>query len=319
MRYDLTDLRLFLNVHEAGTITGGAGRSHMTLASASERIRGMEQALGGPLLLRERRGVQPTPAGRTLLHHARLMLAQMEQLQAELGDYAAGVKGHVRLLCNTSALNEHLPSVLGSFLLQHPGMSVDLEERASAEIVDALRRELCDIGMVSDSVDLEGLQTFAFCADPLVLVVPRRHPLAQRRAVRLDEVVDQPFVGLVEGSALQAHIAQHARRLGRRLAYRIRLRSFESVCRMVGEGIGIGIVPRTVAVRSGRTTGIKRLALLDAWAARHLVLCVRDAGGLPAPAQQLLQHLLSAATKKPARGGLAGDASRPFRSAARSG
>lgn len=293
MRFDLTDLRLFLHVHEAGTITGGAERSHMTLASASERVRGMEQALGVELLLRARRGVQVTPAGRTLVHHARLVLQQMEQLQGELAEYGAGLKGHVRLLCNTSALSEHLPRALGGFLAAHAGISVDLEERASSAIVAALRSQLCDIGLVSDSVDLQGLQTFAFRADPLVLVVPRGHGLAQRRSIALADVVDCAFVGLVEGSALQEHIAQQARRLGRRLNYRIRLRSFESVCRMVGEGIGLGIVPQAVAARHARSAGLARIALTDAWAARNLVLCVRDLDLLPGPAQQLVRHLLA--------------------------
>lgn len=293
MRFDLTDLRLFLHVHEAGTITGGAERSHMTLASASERVRGMEQALGVELLLRAPRGVQVTPAGRTLVHHARLVLQQMEQLQGELAEYGAGLKGHVRLLCNTSALSEHLPRALGGFLAAHAGISVDLEERASSAIVAALRSQLCDIGLVSDSVDLQGLQTFDFRADPLVLVVPRGHGLAQRRSIALADVVDCAFVGLVEGSALQEHIAQQARRLGRRLNYRIRLRSFESVCRMVGEGIGLGIVPQAVAARHARSAGLARIALTDAWAARNLVLCVRDLDLLPGPAQQLVRHLLA--------------------------
>lgn len=293
MRFDLTDLRLFLNVHEAGTITGGAERSHMTLASASERVRGMEEALGVALLLRERRGVQLTPAGRTLVHHARLVLQQMDRLQGELADHGAGFKGHVRLLCNTSALSEHLPQVLGGFLARYPGISVDLEERASSEIVDALRNGLCDVGMVSDSVDLEGLQSFAFCADPLVLVVPRGHVLARRKAMGLAELADCAFVGLLDGSALQAHIAQQARRLGQRLDYRIRLRSFESVCRMVGEGIGVGIVPQAVALRHARAAKIGRIALTDAWAARNLMLCVRDLDALPVPAQQLARHLLA--------------------------
>ena len=106
MHFDLTDLRLFLHVQEAGTITGGAAASYMTLASASERIRGMEDSLGSPLLSRARRGVQLTPAGRTLAHHAQLVLRQIDQLQGELGDYGAGIKGHVRLLCNSSALAE---------------------------------------------------------------------------------------------------------------------------------------------------------------------------------------------------------------------
>jgi DNA-binding transcriptional LysR family regulator len=293
MRFDLTDLRLFLHVHEAGTITGGAQASHMTLASASERIRGMEETLGVPLLRRDRRGVQATPAGRTLLHHARLVLQQMERMQGELGDYGKGFKGHVRLLCNTSALSEHLPEVLGSFLATHPGVSIDLEERPSDEIVDALRNDACDIGMVSDAADLEGLERFVFRPDPLVLVVPRDHGLASRSILSLAEVADHAFVGLAEGSALQEHITRHARRLGKRLSYRIRLRSFESICRMVGAGIGVGIVPQAVAVRCARSAKIKRLALTDAWAARNLVVCVRRLDVLPAHVQQLIRHVLA--------------------------
>ncbi len=298
MRFDLTDLRLFLNVHEAGTITGGAEGTHMTLASASERIRGMEDALGVPLLLRDRRGVQMTPAGRTLLHHARLVLQQMDRLQGELGEYGNGLKGQVRLLCNTSALSEHLPEVLSGFLANHPGISVDLEERPSDDIVDAVRNDVCDIGMVSDSIGLEGLETFLFRADALVLVVPRDHALAQHAAISLSDVVDFAFVGLIEGSALQEHITHHARRLGKRLNYRIRLRSFQSVCQVVGQGIGVGIVPQAVAARYARSAKVRRIALMDAWAARNLVLCVRQLDKLPAHAQQLVQHVLAAGPRR---------------------
>lgn len=292
MRFDLTDLRLFLNVLEAGTITGGAESTHMTLASASERIRGMEDTLGVPLLLRDHRGVRFTPAGRTVAHHARLVLVQVERMQGELGEYGMGMKGHVRLLCNTSALSEHLPEVLSGFLTAHPGISVDLEERTSFEIVDAVRNSLCDMGVVSDAADLEGLEVFPFRADPLSLVVPRDHALARRARVCLADVVDCAFVGLAEGSALQEHVSHHARRLGKRLHYRLRLRSFESVCRMVGLGIGVGIVPQTVAARCARSARIKRIALADPWAVRNLVLCVRQLAQLPAHVQQMVQHVL---------------------------
>ena len=312
MRIDLTDLRLFLHVHQAGTITGGAEASHLTLASASERIRGMEAALGLPLLLREPRGVVPTPAGHTLLLHARRVLRQMDDLQAELSDYAGGLKGQVRLLCNTSALSEHLPAVLGLFLAGHPGISLDMEERASSDIADALRAGLCDIGLVSDAADVAGLETFVFRADPLVLVVPEGHALSQRRSVCLADVAGCAFVGLAAGSALQAHLAQQARRLGKRLVYRVRLRSFESVCRLVGEGIGVGIVPQAVALRVARSAAVRRIGLTDAWARRHLLVAVREADALPACAQQLLAHLRThAASAADAPGPLTAAATRP--------
>src|SRR5260370_15711869 len=120
MRFDLVDLRLFLHVAEAASITHGAAKANMALASASERIRGMEELLGVALLERGRRGVRPTPAGRTLLHHARVVTQQIERMRGELSGYAGGLKGYVRLLANTSALSEFLPEVLNGFLATFP-------------------------------------------------------------------------------------------------------------------------------------------------------------------------------------------------------
>lgn len=296
MRFDLTDLRLFVHVHAAGTITGGAELSHMTLASASERIRAMEDSLGVPLLRRQPRGVQPTPAGRSLLQHARAVLQQVERLQEDLATWGAGLKGQVRLLCNTSAMAEHLPRVLAGFLAAQPGISVDLEERPSEDIARALREDLCDLGIASDAADLAGLQQHPLWPDPLVLVVPRGHPWAVRASVPLAEVADAPLVGLAEHSAFHAHLAQHARRLGKRLVYRVRLRSFESVCRLVGQGIGMGIVPRAVAQRCARQAGVQRVALDEAWAQRQLVLCLRDAAALAPAARLFVEHLLAQRT-----------------------
>src|SRR5262252_9226593 len=109
MRFDLGDLRLFLSVVEAGSITRGAERMHLAIAAASTRIRNMEAALGTPLLHRERQGVQPTEVGRTLLHHARLLLQQSERMRSDLSEFAAGIRGQVRLMSNTNALTEFLP------------------------------------------------------------------------------------------------------------------------------------------------------------------------------------------------------------------
>ncbi|MBO9651850.1 MAG: LysR family transcriptional regulator [Variovorax sp.] len=299
MRFDLVDLRLFVNIVECGTITGGAAQTHMTLASASQRVIGMEEVLDTPLLLRAKQGVTPTEAGRTLMHHARLVLEQVERMRDELGEYGAGLQGHVRLLCNTSAMTEHLPDVLSSFLVRHPRVSIDLEEQPSVDIVDAVRAGHCDIGIVSDAVDVEGLRHFVFRRDDLVLVVPRGHALARRRRVALFELVECEFVGLSEGSPLQALFSLHARRLGRRLSFRVRVRSFEAVCRMVERGVGVGIVPRASADRCSLSMKIGRIAMTDAWAARHLLACVRREEDLPLNARRMLDHLLADAPAQP--------------------
>lgn len=293
MRFDLIDLRLFLNVHETGTITAAAQASHMTLASASERIRGMEDTIATPLLIRDPRGVRVTPAGRALVHHARLVLTQIDQMHNELSDYGAGLRGHVRLLCNTSALSEHLPDVVSSFLTEHARISIELEERTSIEIVDAIRNRTCDVGVVADSVDLEGLECLELRPDPLIVAIPRDHPLSRAKSVSFSEIIAYPFVGLGAGSALHEHLTQHARRLGKSLDYRVRLRSFDAISRVVGRGVGLAVMPKAVCVRYARSAGIKMLPLSDPWAKRKLMVGVRDMQELPDHVRQLIHYMLS--------------------------
>ncbi|EPX57215.1 Hydrogen peroxide-inducible protein activator [Cystobacter fuscus DSM 2262] len=302
MGLDLTDLRLFLLVVEAGSITHGAERAHLALASASARIRGLEDELGVALLERERRGVRPTPAGRALAQQARAVLRQVENLRGELGGYAGGVRGQVRLLSNTAALTEFLPEALSAFLTAHPEVDVELEERLSHEIVQAVAEGRAEVGLVADTVELGALETFAFQEDRLVVVMARGHPLAARRTVAFAEVLDEPFVGLGEGSALQEHLAWHAARLGRRPRYRVRLRSFDALCRMVERGVGVGVIPEAAARRCQRSMAIRRVALSDAWATRRLILCVRDHAALSVQARLLVETLRADGSSRGGRG-----------------
>jgi len=291
MRFDLTDLKLFLHVVEAGSITAGAERMHLALAAASTRIRNMEIELGTPLLNRERQGVQPTPAGRTLVHHARLLLQQVERMRGELGEYADGLKGHVRLLSNTNALTEFLPEPLSDFLAGHPQVNIDLEERLSDEIVAAIADGKADIGIVAGTEDVSGLEVFPFRVDRFVLVASPTHALAERRELAFADALDFDFVGLDRASSLQRFLSDKAERLGRRLKLRVQLRSFDAVCRLVACNVGIGVVPATTAARSMKTLSLHRLDLTDDWALRKLTICVRRLADLPVYAQELVGHL----------------------------
>ncbi|HYG87320.1 MAG TPA: LysR substrate-binding domain-containing protein [Azospirillum sp.] len=291
MRFDLTDLRLFLHVVETGSITHGAERANLALASASARVRGMEEALGVALLDRGRRGVKATPAGRALAHHAMLVLHQLERMRGELGDYAKGLKGHVRLLSNTAAITEYLPDTLAGFLAANPNVDIDLEERPSHEIVEAVAGGLADLGVVADTVELGDLETLPFREDRLVLVVPRGHPLASRRSIGFGDLLNEAFVGLSAGSALQDYLNRQAARAGRAFAFRVRVRSFDAVCRLVERGVGVGIISEAAARRCRRSMAIRIIRLTDPWALRHLTLCARHFGDLPLHARRLVEAL----------------------------
>jgi DNA-binding transcriptional LysR family regulator len=291
MRFDLTDLKLFVTVVEAGSITAGAERVHLAVAAASTRIRNMELELGAPLLNRERQGVQPTPAGRTLIHHARLLLQQAERMRGDLGEYADGLKGHIRLLSNTNALTEFLPEPLSNFLSTHPHVNIDLEERLSDEIVAAVCDGKADIGIVAGTEDISGLEEYPFRVDRFVLVTATKHPLAGKSAVAFSDLLDFDFVGLDRTSSLQRFLSDKADRIGRRLKLRVQLRSFDAICRLVECDVGIGIVPETTADRAARTLSLHRIQLTDDWALRNLTICVRRLADLPAYAQELVRDL----------------------------
>ena len=295
MRFDLVDLRLFLHIAEAQSITHGAERSNLALASASARIRGMEVALGTPLLARDRRGVKLTAAGQCLIEHARLVVQQVERMRGDLGSFARGLSGSVRLLSNTAALSEHLPRVLAAFLAANPTICLDIEERESADIGSALASGAADVGIASTAALPDSIEQFPFREDVLVLVVPRGDILARRRLLGLADVVDRPFIGLPRESALQRHVVGHATRLGATLNIRARVTSFDAVCGMVEVGAGVGIVPEVTAKRCRRSMKVDATRLRDHWAKRHLAICVRSLSSLPTGAQRLVEHLRQAA------------------------
>ncbi|NWE27796.1 LysR family transcriptional regulator [Pseudomonas gingeri] len=291
MHFDLTDLRLYLNILDAGNITAGAARSHLSLAAASARIRALETSLGTPFFQRGRRGVTPTPAGKALAQHARLILQQSERLRQDLADYANGVKGQVRLLCNTTALNEYLPERLADFLREHPPIDIDLQELPSLRIVHAISQGAAELGIVSDAVDTRDLQTRPFHDDPLVLVIPRDHPLAEIDQPRFSDALRHEQIGLAASSALAVYLEEQALHLGLRLQLRIRVDSFDAVLRMVARGAGPGIVPQATLDRWPADARLLSRPLPEPWARRKLLLCARSFEHLPSYARTLVDAL----------------------------
>ena len=294
MRFDLVDLQLFIAVADARSITQGARRAHLALASASARIKGLEAALGVTLLKRGRRGVELTAAGESLLDHARLVMHNVDAMRGDLAAFASGAKASVHLLANTSGLSEHLPRALAAFLREYPDISVDIEERESTDIAAAIVAGAADLGFAAEHALPEQVERFLFNEDRLTLVAARRGEFAGRRQIDFAEVTACDFVGLTSSTALQSHIAKHAARLGARLRFRARLRDFDAICQMVAAGVGIAVVPEAAAKRCAQSMPIMMIRIRDPWANRRLAICARSFKTLPRPAKQLVEFLRKA-------------------------
>jgi DNA-binding transcriptional LysR family regulator len=289
--FDLTDLQLLVNVAEQQSLTKGAERSHLSLSAASLRIKAFEQNLGIKVLYRTKQGATLTPPGRTLLHHSRVVLRQLENLRGDLQEYASGLKGHVRLFANATSISSSLPSVLRRYLSIYPSVDVELRERLSDDSVRAIMDGIADVAIVAGNTPAEGLELVPYGTERLVLVTAAEHPLAARKRVAFEETVGFNYVGLEEGSALSRFLSNQAHGLNKKLNFRIQVGSFEAICRMVEADIGVGIVPESAARRYAEVMPIGIVWLSDAWSARDSMICVRSLNSLPVFAQKLVAML----------------------------
>jgi DNA-binding transcriptional LysR family regulator len=289
---DFVDLRLFTGIAETNSLTRGAERVHMSLPAASTRIKNLEESIGAKLLYRASNGVTLTPPGQVLLQYAVDVLRQMEHLCSELQEYAQGVKGHVRLFANTTAITEFIPGVLSRFLASHSNVNVDLRERLSPRIVRAVTDGSADIGIVAGNVRTEGLEVIPYREDRLILVCARSHPLGQKPEVMFEETLDYEQVCLPEASAIHSFIMEAAERAHRRLKQRIQVGNFDAMCRLVEANVGIGILPESAAQRQAKTSDIHLVQLGDKWALRDLKICVRSLDLLPSFARDLVAMIV---------------------------
>lgn len=276
---DPLTLRHFVAVCEEGSIARAATREALVASALSKRIGALETGLGVTLLHRRRRGVEPTPAGEALLARAREVLSALERVRGEVGAFAAGLQGSVRVLASPSVLAERLPEDIGRFLAAHPGLNVSLDERVSIDIVRTLHQGAADVGVLWDHVDLAGLHVVPYHRDHLCVAVTPAHRLARRPRVVFAELLepglDQPTIGVAPGGLMDQLLRRQAALLGRTMVYRVQVSSMDAACRMAAAGLGLAILPREAATPHA---GAGRLALVpldEPWAMRRFVIVRR--------------------------------------------
>ena len=195
MHIDLTDLRLLLAIADAGSLSKAAGRFPIALSAASNRLRGVEEDCGIVVFARAAGGMAPTPAGRFILERAARVVNEVEQLCAtvrELRELRGPQRGAVRLAGTTVAISTFLPAALGVFLADRPEVDLQLDERTSRDILQAVREREIDIGILDGNVATGDVISLPFRTDRLVLLVPHGHRLAERPATRLRDAFELP-------------------------------------------------------------------------------------------------------------------------------
>jgi len=291
-RVDFVTLKLFCAIVQSGSITKGANICNLALSAASRRISEFEETVGAALLDRSVKGVTLTPVGHAVMQHALRLFQGFEQLSNELSEYSKGVKGHVRLWANMSALTEFLPSALASFLKTHPAIQVEVEEQLSGDIVRALLDGIADIGVFAEGPVTSGLDTKVMGRDQLVIACSKSHSLSKRKTISFEECLEYDFVGLNRGSSLLELTSRNAEKLGKQMRLRIQVRSYDAMCQMIAVNLGIGVLPLEACAPQIKALDLKVIHLDDSWSNRNLLLAIKSNTTQSPAAGLLSQHLL---------------------------
>lgn len=290
MKFDLTDLKLFIAVVEQKNLTQGAKHVFLAPSSASHRIKLLEENLGTQLLERQPRGVRATKVGEIVLRYAKRTLATLEQMQSDIAPYTQGALSQVKLWANTNAIHTYLPEDLGNFLEDNHDVRVALEEHTSDEIISAVAKGEVELGIVAENDSYDNVEFYPYKTDRLVIIVPSKHPLAKNNKIKFSQAISFPFVVLNEGSAIHTFMMNKAAGLNSHLNIRAQVKSFDAVCRMVSSGVGIGLLPYD-SISYHNSDNISIIEIDEKWSKRNLTLCIKKNAMLGTLTKTLFDHL----------------------------
>ena len=303
LNLDLISLRMFVLVCEAGSLTRVAQTEALVVSAISKRIAQLEDRLGARLLDRRLSGVVPTPAGLTLLEHARAMLVIVDDIERDIVVGARLPRGLVRVFAAAAALAEQVPDDVAEFLKEpaHDGIRVSVEERLSHGVIEGVRSGAATLGICWDVVDSGDLHTAPYRTDHLGVVVTDDHPLAGRASVSFAETLAYNHIGLPAASNFQTTLRDAARVSDQVLHYRAVVETFEAAARLARAGIGVAIVPREVALKNLPAATCERgfVPLADSWAQRRFIVCCRNRDQLSTAAGRLFDFLTLRASDRP--------------------
>lgn len=299
-RIDLVTLSVHIAVCEESSLARAADRMHLAPSAISKRLADLEHVLSVKLFERKPSGMFPTAAGTALLNHARLIIRNVAELEAEMGDFAGGLRGTIRVRANATAMASYLPDDVKTFVAKFPHIRIEIEEGTSPMTLRAVAENAADIGIYGDVVVPSELHAMVYRRDRLTLIVPAGHAVSGAEAARLEDIVQHPFIGTPIGASIDTALTRAASDLGASLTISIRSAGFDAISRLVEAGLGIAVVPESAARLYARSLAVEAIRLDEPWAERRLMICVRDRAALTPPAAAFFSHLTRAGDKEAA-------------------
>jgi LysR family transcriptional activator of glutamate synthase operon len=285
---EIRQLRYLVALDEERNFTRAAAREHIAQPALSQQIRRLEEEAGVGLVERSTRRVTLTDAGAALVARARRILAEVQSARTELEAFKGVQAGHVTVGVMHTMGPVDVSIALAIFHRRHPAVELTVREYSSEELADLLRVDEIDLAFLSvtERIESRGLGLQQLVSEELVVVLPRAHPLAKRRRVRMAELIGEQFISYREGARLRELLTAAGRHAG--FVPEVMLESNESsrIRRLVERGMGVAILPRSDAQAPGAEVAVA--TLIEPSLTRDITLAWREGRNHPPAAAEFL-------------------------------
>lgn len=295
---ELRQLRYFVAAAEAGTISRAAEHCGIAQPSLSQQVRALERSLGLTLFDRLGRGVALTEAGRALLPRAKRILAEVRDTEERLVHDVQRGAGPLAIGAIPTMAPYLLPDLLATLRTEFPECELTVRENFTERIVEALVNNEIDIAILSTPIDHEHVDLRILGAEPLLVVAPAAHPLADDDAIALPDLRDEPTIVLHEMHCLGQQISGFcaARRIARRVI--CQTTQLPTVLELVSRGLGVSLVPRMAADADHATDRVYR-PIRRAPPSREIAIATRTGRSRSVVARRLETLLAQRLTAQP--------------------
>ena len=262
---NLGRLKVLSEVVSKGSFSAAAESLSYTQSAVSQAIARLESETGATLVVRDRRGVRPTPAGATLVTHAEEIFGRVEAAEADLAAVLGVRSGRLRVASFPSAGATLMPLAVAAFRASYPGISLTLAEGEPEEMAPRLKAGEFDLALLFEFSGVRerpgtGLRSTKLLDDPMHVALPAEHPLARKRALRLVDLRNEDWVQTSASSPCARHVVRSCLAAGFEPNATFESDDYETVQGLVAAGVGVALIPRLALTRVHRGIVVRALA-----------------------------------------------------------
>lgn len=290
LRFDLVELETFLAVIELGSFSAAARKMHVSQPSVTNRVQRLESVMKTKLVERTTRRVMPTADGEELASRAKLALHGLRELLADFQSRAASSRLRTVIATTPMLAAVVLPQLIQSFRQAYPAMQIQVRDLQYEDVLATVESGQADLAVTAFDGDSNKLQFEPLAREPMLVVLPRAHPLAGAKDISIEQIAELPLMLLDRYALLQTRLSAELAKRSLSLGTIQHATNVGTVLGLVDAGLGATFLPRYMAQRyslQSRAT----LNVLDIDLSRNFGILVRTKAELNLASTLFLDHL----------------------------